>query len=122
MTHEPRKARTTAPRAAILADHPALDLLNTTFLIEGSLHDSWQSDDDVKDWMVRAGLAQASSGAARGLLRVGRELRETVRTLVVARKGNERLEPGPLNAFLSKVPSALRLDIGSDEQPVLVRD
>lgn len=89
----------------LVGDHPALDLLNTVIRTDAGLLDTWQSDDDVLGWLARAGLlpTKASPRLRRGaLLAAARSLRETVRTLVIARKSGKRLNLAPLNRFLAK--------------------
>lgn len=91
--------------APLIADHPALDLLNTVVRTEAGLIDTWQSDDDVLRWLVRAGLLDSKTAPQlrRGsLLSAARTLRETVRPLVAARKSGKRLDPAALNQFLGK--------------------
>ena len=39
----------------LIADHPVLDMLNTIANVDGQPHDFWQTDEDVSDWLVRAG-------------------------------------------------------------------
>ncbi|XBS70013.1 ABATE domain-containing protein [Acerihabitans sp. KWT182] len=43
-----------APR--FLADHIALDLLNTVEKVGGQICDLWQTSDDVKLWLAKASL------------------------------------------------------------------
>ncbi len=92
----------------VAADHPALDLLNTLAQIDGKPLDSWASDADVQRWLIRAGWygeGAIAAGATRGLLQAARSLRETVRTLVVARKNGGKLDARALNDLLAKTPS-----------------
>jgi predicted RNA-binding Zn ribbon-like protein len=98
----PEEAVTEAP---LLADQPALDLLNTVLRTDAGIVDTLQGDDDVLRWLARAGFldAKAAPQLRRGsLLSAARTLRETLRPLVVARKSGRRLDPAPLNHFLSK--------------------
>ena len=91
--------------APLLADHPALDLLNTVVRAEGGIVDTWQSDQDVLRWLVRTGLLESKAAPAlrRGaLLDAARTLRETLRPLLVARKTGKRIDPAALNRFLAK--------------------
>ena len=93
-----------------VGDHPAMDLLNTIVRLEGRLVDVWQSDEDVLGWLVRMGLTEAKTVLQfrRGaLLAAARRLRDVVRTRVVARKAQKRLnltrlDLTPLNDFLAK--------------------
>lgn len=103
-THVPDRSEAAWP--VVAADHPALDLLNTIAQIDGKPVDSWSSDADVVQWLVRAGwYEQGAITEARGLLKSGRSLRETVRVLVGERKNGGRIDPKPLNDFLAKAPS-----------------
>ena len=105
-THAPDQSD--APWPTVAADHPALDLLNTIAQIDGKPVDSWSSDADVAQWLVRAGWYKQgaiTAGQTRGLLKSAQSLRETVRTLVAERKNGGRVDPKPLNDFLAKAPS-----------------
>lgn len=86
-----------------IADHPALDFLNTVLKVEGELEEVLQSDADVARWLVLAGVRPSVAGEPpRKLLATARELRELVRALVEKRRAGQRLDVGPLNAFLSR--------------------
>ncbi|WP_024574044.1 MULTISPECIES: ABATE domain-containing protein [unclassified Afipia] len=90
----------------VAADHPVLDMLNTLAQIDGKAVDSWASDADVRDWLVRTGGYGEGElpPAMPGLLTSARRLRETVRALVVDRKGGGAIDPSPLNDLLAKSP------------------
>ncbi len=90
----------------VAADHPVLDMLNTLAQIDGKAVDSWASDADVRDWLVRTGWYGEGElpPAMPGLLTSARRLRETVRALVVDRKGGGAIDPSPLNDLLAKSP------------------
>ena len=95
----------TMTEAPLLADHPALDLLNAVVRTDAGIIDTWQSDDNVLRWLVRAGFLPSRSvpNLRRGtLLAAARALRETVRSLVAARKSGKRVDPAALNRFLAK--------------------
>jgi predicted RNA-binding Zn ribbon-like protein len=94
-----------------IADHCALDLLNTVLQVDGAPVDVLQSDDDVARWLVEAGVL-ATPTPRRGLLKTSRELREVVRELVRRRQAHKRLDLAPLNAFLAQ----------GRREPVLVQD
>lgn len=90
-----------------LADHPALDLLNTTSRIGGQLVDQLQSDADVLRWLALADIpvpARAPSPAG-SFLADTRLLRETLRTLVEKRKAHKHGNPDLLNEFLARSKS-----------------
>lgn len=89
-------------------DHPALDLMNTVMQINGGPVDSWQSDADVMKWLAEAGFPAGASAPA-GLLAVARSLRETVRSLIQARKAGQKLDVAPLNALLAHAHRHLEL-------------
>jgi len=96
----------------VLADHPALDLLNTVALINGTACDYFQSDADVLRWLARMGVpACVEAGALEEgeVLRSARTLREVVRTLVIRRKAGEAGNYAALNDYLTKCPSYLQL-------------
>lgn len=92
----------------LIADDAVLDMLNTVDHVQGRPHDFWQSDDDVSDWLVRAGWwAEAFAGQSPPgvLLAVARHLREVIRQLVEARKAGRPCSADALNAFLRQAPS-----------------
>ncbi|MCA1322919.1 CGNR zinc finger domain-containing protein [Herbaspirillum sp. alder98] len=94
---------TTAAGAHLLADHPALDMLNTGGLAyDGQRVERWRDDADVLEWLGKSGmLSEGAGGVARGeLVDAARALRETVRTLVQARKQGQWADPELLNRFL----------------------
>jgi len=93
----------TAP--LILADHPALDLLNTTPMVNGELQDFFESDSDVVRWLVATGFVAEGTTARSGLLPAARGLRETLRKLVQRRKAGERGDLAAMNAFLAEAQS-----------------
>ncbi|AZD60568.1 hypothetical protein C4K18_2595 [Pseudomonas chlororaphis subsp. aurantiaca] len=93
------------PAPFVLADHPALDLLNTRMMVEGQRRDLLNSDEDAALWLEQIGLGPASEVAAAGkgrLLGELRALRECIERLVAARRENRPADPKALNAFLLK--------------------
>jgi predicted RNA-binding Zn ribbon-like protein len=104
---------TTGPEPLAVADHPALDLLNTVAMVDGEPVDFLQGDGDVVRWLARA------RGGARGtrfqgrpgtLLAAARTLRETIRSLVARRKNGQKApavlaEAAVLNRFLAEAGS-----------------
>ncbi|MGW1443022.1 CGNR zinc finger domain-containing protein [Serratia rhizosphaerae] len=95
-----------------VADHGALDFLNTVAQLDGQPYDFWQSDDDVHHWLALAGLAAAPDTptfAEGALLHEARRLRDTVRQLVRQRKAGETPDPAALNRYLSAVVSHQQL-------------
>lgn len=87
----------------LLADHLALDLLNTE-AGAGERHiDFWCTGDDVSHWLQRCGievgnLEQSDKGA---LLASAKDLRATTRELVELRKHGEQGDPERLNRYLA---------------------
>ena len=96
----------------LVGDHPSLDFLNTVARIDGALVDSLQNDLGVAQWMEAAGWAvetDLSSIKAGSLLEAARGLRDTIRTLVQRRKAEKRVDLDPLNNYLAKSRSYLKL-------------
>lgn len=93
------------PPFVFLAEHPALDLLNTVVLLDGTRTDLLRTDEDVVTWLRGAGLLDAGpvpAAATKGLLATTRELRARVHELVTRRKAGKRPESlEGLNAFLA---------------------
>ncbi len=109
--------------SALIADHPVLDMLNTGATANGEPHDTWQTDQDVSDWLIRTGwLAQPLAGRypAGVLLAVARHLREVIRVLVEARKAGRAASADALNVFLRQAPSHPVL-VWSDSTPRVER-
>jgi predicted RNA-binding Zn ribbon-like protein len=94
----------------LLADHPALDILNTIPMVDGELVDSLKSDADVLRWLARVGMP-VDDPPLRGsaLLYAMRALREMIRTAVEKRKAGKRVDVSTLNEFLAKAQSHLVL-------------
>lgn len=100
-----------------LADHAALDFINTVAQVDGQPHDFFQTDDDVKTWFTQAGLNGLSDSTeyeSGALLQEARQLRETIRRLVLHKKNGERLHPEQLNRYLALANSYKKLV--TDEQ------
>jgi predicted RNA-binding Zn ribbon-like protein len=97
-----------------IADHPALDLLNTVPKVDGELVDALLTDDDVRRWLAKAGFPVGDDVKLRpmALLRATQRLRQMVRTGVEERKSGKVVDVGPLNAFLSECESHLELMAG----------
>jgi predicted RNA-binding Zn ribbon-like protein len=107
------------PSPFVLADHPALDLLNTQMMFEGQRRDLLQSDDDAARWLEQVGLgpvAEVAAAGCGGLLSELRVLRDSIESLVVARRENRSADPAALNAFLlSAVPQLVWEQPGAPE-------
>lgn len=94
--------------APLVADHLALDLLNTQAGVGAAQQDFWRSGDDVLHWLQRAGIdaGEVDGVAAKAtLLDEARALRALARDLVALRKRGERGEPAPLNRYLAAMAS-----------------
>lgn len=99
-----------------IADHAALDFLNSVAQVNGEAYDYWQSDDDVKSWLQHAGLAgdEIADFAAGALLQEARQLRETIRELVQQKKAGVAIAPAELNRYLAAASSYQQLEEGAD--------
>jgi predicted RNA-binding Zn ribbon-like protein len=107
-----------------LADHPALDFLNTVAVIDGEPVDFLQSDEDVIHWLQRSGLAEEGKlprFAGSTLLYSARTLRELIRNMVVKRKAGSRADTSAFNSFLMKAASYPRLVWESRKPPRIER-
>jgi predicted RNA-binding Zn ribbon-like protein len=107
MSDNTQEAALTEP--LFLADHPALDLLNTEAGSGEQYVDFWRSGDDVLRWLARCGIdvGQAGDGAARdALLQDAKELRAIARELVERRKQGARVNPERINRYLATLQSA----------------
>jgi predicted RNA-binding Zn ribbon-like protein len=99
----------TPPR---VADHLALELLNTVFALNGELVDSLQSDKDVLRWLADFGWPvkdNFENSKPDTLLHSARTLREAIRKLVETRKAGKRADVAHFNAFLAESQSHFKL-------------
>jgi predicted RNA-binding Zn ribbon-like protein len=103
--------------------HAALDLLNTVYLQNGQAVDSLDSDQAVLDWLADYAVGDTSrlQFAPGALLEKARILRDSVRTLVLARKAEKTIDLQPLNRWLAQDNSHLELVQGPDGQLRLER-
>jgi predicted RNA-binding Zn ribbon-like protein len=100
-----------------LADHPALDFLNTVPLVDGMLLDLFAADRHVIDWLAKAGwpLSEDAAKLKSGkLLETARKLRSVIRTAVERRMAGKKVDPAELNAFLSEVRSYEEVTLSKD--------
>lgn len=107
----------------MVADHLALDLLNTEAGVGAARVDFWQGGDDVLRWLERCGIdgGRVEDQAAKdALLDQARELRAIARALVGQRKQGQRGDPEGLNRYLAVLQSAPLLEWGADG-PLLAR-
>jgi len=98
----------------LIADHAALDMLNSLAAANGAPLEFWNSDRDVLHWLELKQLLPAHHKAAASwrpgaLLRAALHLRDLVRDLVVRRKAGKRLDLSALNVFLAQGASCLEL-------------
>ena len=93
------------PLPLVLADHPALDLLNTRMVVEGQRRDLLNSDVDAARWLEQIGFGLATDVAVGDgqLLARLRKLRDCIEGLLAARRENRVADPAALNAFLLRV-------------------
>lgn len=105
-----------------VGDHLALDLLNTQMMVEGQKRDTLTNDEDAARWLEHVGLGPAAdlTGLEDGrLVAQLRSLRDSIDTLVAARRENLPADPSALNVFLRPaVPQLLWEGTGA---PVLER-
>lgn len=105
---------TPSPEPLRLADHPALDLLNTVMTVEGQATDLLRTDEDAARWLRQAVPSPGQGGgtavpAAAGLLGELRSLREVVRDLVRQLKNGVAADPADLNGFLREASAHAHL-------------
>ncbi|CAM3283415.1 hypothetical protein BZK31_15220 [Pseudomonas floridensis] len=93
------------PAPMLLADHPALDLLNTQMMIDGQRRDLLTSPEAATRWLEQVGLGEGASGAR--LLDELRDLRGCIEQLIQARLENRVADPGKLNGFLRRAVAQL---------------
>jgi predicted RNA-binding Zn ribbon-like protein len=106
----------------LVADQLALELLNSTPMEQGRSVDYLSTDALAAQWIARA-TDQPLTGDVSipsGLARQARDLRQTIRELVEARKAGRRPSLDPLNAWLAQMPSHLVL-VQQKDGPVLQR-
>lgn len=114
---------TLPPEAPLLADHVALDLLNTEAGAGESSHDYWSSGDAVLAWLARCGIDAGTvtgPAAKQALLRDAVALRAAARVLIDARKRAGRADPAVLNGFLAARQATPVLE-WHDDAPRLAR-
>jgi predicted RNA-binding Zn ribbon-like protein len=101
-----------------IGGHVALDLLNTVSIVDGGMSDSLQTDADVAKWLQEHSQALSLDIVkikVPQLAETARQLRETIRELLTARREGKPVNPQRLNMFLQKGIShtqLVRLDTG----------
>jgi predicted RNA-binding Zn ribbon-like protein len=96
----------------MLSDHPVLEFLNTTPMVDGKLLDLLQSDADVVSTLARLGWPSTFTGT--GVLAIARNLREEIRRLIESRTAGKSLDLAPLNKFLARGSS--HLEVSQDKK------
>ena len=110
MSGSPSLLTSNAP--LFIADHGALDFVNTVAQVEGQPRDFWQSGEDVQHWLTHAGLATLPDRLpfpAGELLQEARRLREVIRRLVMQKKAGEAVDVTALNRYLAEARSYQQL-------------
>lgn len=109
------------PAPLVLADHPALDLLNTRMMVDGQRRDLLGTDAEAAAWLQQIGFGPAIDveGGDGHLLARLRTLRDSVEGLLAARRENRPADPATLNAFLLAAVPQLVWEGG--DAPVLDR-
>jgi len=108
--------------APLIADHLALDMLNTEAGTGAARQDFWRDIDALLVWLERCGIepgAQPGSLAA-DFLGEATALRATARDLITRRTQGKRGDPAPLNQYLKAMASTPVL-VWDEAQPQLVR-
>lgn len=83
-----------------IGGHIALDLLNTVPMVNGQLVDAFQTDQDVLQWLADYDLAIELALPPNALLDAARELRESIRRQIAAKKDGKPLDLDVINRFL----------------------
>ena len=108
-----------------IADHLALEILNTQAIRDGENFDTWRDDASVVAWLIRMGLLEAEQSGMdrwRGIRRRCVGLRGVARQLIEARKKNRSVDESLLNDYLERAPSLMRLVRDRDGNLVLARE
>lgn len=91
----------------IIADQPALDLINTVVMENGESVDHLVSDAATAAWLSRMTGRPVEASAGLGARAV--ELREVIRQAVLARKRGDAIDTAHLNALTRHMSSHLEL-------------
>lgn len=115
-----------APNWLFVADHVALDFINTAYGVGENHTDCLGSDQQVLDWLRRAGLtdefdALPPSGRKGGLLKSALALRDQARELLERRKAQLPAEVSVLNQVLALGNVHQELVWSRGQAPVLRR-
>jgi len=109
--------------APLLADHLALDLLNTVARSDGTIVDYWNTGDDVMTWLARCGVNPVAPGQVGrpALLAQATRLRSLAGRLVARQKEGVAVDVRELNTFLHAYLSAPHLARDEDGKLTLAR-
>ena len=103
----------------VVADHLALDILNTVAIVNKQQVDFWQTDEDIIYWLKTvAGIELSSSNSFKqgNLLETARDLREVIREMVVKKKADSLNSIKPLEPFLDASLSWISLQKNAEGQ------
>jgi predicted RNA-binding Zn ribbon-like protein len=104
----PTRAATEPHKVDFIGDHLAINFINTLRTPLGEPFEVFKTDEDVKDWLLRAGVSTPSGTAkwpAGTLVQKARQLREIALKAVLARKAGKRISLDALNSFLEHATS-----------------
>src|ERR1035437_8911416 len=108
----PTHAATVPHKLDFIGDHLAIDFINTLRAHLGEPFEVFKTDEDVRGWLLRAGVSSPSetpNWPAGALLRKARQLREIALKAVQARKAGKCSSLDALNSFLDHSTSHLQL-------------
>ena len=110
-------------QAPIVADHLALDLLNTVARSDGTVVEYWNTGDDVVTWLARCGVSPVAPGKVDrpALLAQATRLRSLAGRLVARQKEGAAVDVRELNTFLHAYLSAPHLARDEDGKLTLSR-
>lgn len=114
----------TSHQPYVLADHIALDMINTIAKINGQAYDFWQSANDVIYWLTTVANIQLplkKEFSDEALFNTALVLRETIRVLIQQKKAGEPLQIESLNTFLFNSSSWLSLEIDDKGESQLIK-
>jgi predicted RNA-binding Zn ribbon-like protein len=112
-----RSTRASEPGSLdFIGDHLAIDFINTLRTPRGVPFEVFKTDEDVRDWLFRAGVSATSEKTASWppgtLVRKARQLRDIALNAVQAKKSGKRPSLDALNSFLEHSASHPQLVMG----------
>ena len=107
----------------MIADHLALDFLNTTFGTTNRV-EVINNDLEVYQWMIKAGIdvektTQSALNYKGELLSDALELRAIANDLIIATKNGIQTDPRRLNTFLAHGRSYYQVDLNEEKRWIL---